>query len=232
MNESLTRKTNLFGAWCVIAYIVLLFFGWFVVAGFLPLHSPSAGAEEIASFLRGDVTRIRIGMIMVMWSAAVFLPFTATVADYVAGVEGRYGPLAITTALAGYANTMLTFYPPLWWITSTWRAAERSAETLYLLNDIAWLQFIGGLSVIMPMFVTVAVAAWNDTSARPALPRWCAYASILAFILMLPDQILFFFKSGPFAWNGLISFWLVVSALCLWWIMLFVFMRRSNLRER
>ena len=61
MHETVIRKTNLFGAWCGIAYIALLLIGWWVVGGFFPLHKPSAGAEEIASFFRQDVVGIRLG---------------------------------------------------------------------------------------------------------------------------------------------------------------------------
>jgi len=63
-------KTNLFGAWCGVAYCVLLLVGWWVIGGFFPLHRPSAGAEEIAAFFRGDVMKIRLGMVVVMWGSA------------------------------------------------------------------------------------------------------------------------------------------------------------------
>lgn len=231
MNESLTRKINLFGAWCGVGYCALLLFGWWVVGGFYPLHSPSAGAEEIARFFRGDVVGIRIGMVMVMWGAAVFIPFTATVADYIQKAEGRAGPLTKITTMSGYANAMLTFYPPLLWIANTFRSNERTDEMIYMLNDVAWLQFIGGLSLVMPMFVTVAIVAFNDRSANPVFPRWSGYASLFTFFAFLPDQLLFFFKTGPFAWNGLFAFWLPLSVFCGWFLMLFYLIRRDVLKE-
>jgi len=231
MNESVIQKTNLFGAWCGVLYCVGLLLGWFVVGGFYPLHEPSAGAEEIARFFRGDVVGIRIGMVIVMWSSALFLPFTATMADYIAKFEGRSGPLTRITTMAGYANAMLTFYPPLLWIANTFRSRERSADMIYMLNDVAWLQFIGGLALIMPMFVTVAVAAFNDKSAKPVFPRWSGFVSVLVFLLFLPDQLLFFFKTGPFAWNGLFAFWVPLAVFCGWFVMVFLLIRGTVLRE-
>jgi len=231
MNESLRRKINLFGAWSGILYCVLLFVGWLVVAGFFPLHKPSAGKEEIAAFFQHDVTSIRVGMVMVMWGAAIFLPFTATIADYVSGVEGREGPLTRITTMAGYSNAMLTFYPPLYWLTAAFRPGERAADLTYLLNDIAWIQFLGGLSLVMPIFITVGVSALNDKSANPVFPRWSAFACLWGFFLMLPNQLLFFFKTGPFAWNGLIAFWIPVPCFCVLFIMFFYFLRRAALRQ-
>ncbi len=231
MNEAMTRKINLLGAWCGIFYLVILFLGWFAIAGFFPLHQPSAGAEEIAAVIRDNQTRIRIGMVLVMWGAAIFLPFTATVADYVSRVEGRNGPLTRITTMAGYGNAMLTFYPPLFWLVAAFRPDERSADITYLLNDIGWLQFIGGLSLVMPMILVVGFCILNDKSARPAFPRWAAFACFLGFVLMLPDQLLFFFKSGPFAWNGIIAFWVPVPVFCLLFILFFWFLRLDALRK-
>jgi len=231
MNTVLARKTNLFGAWCGVYYVVLVLAGWWIVGGFYPLHEPTATAEEIAAFFRDDVLGIRIGMVLVMWGAAIFLPFASTVADMISRVEGRAGPLTKTALLAGWGNAMLTFYPPLWWLLNAFRPEERSADLLYLINDAAWLQFIGGLSVVMPMYIAVAVAAFNDKSANPVFPRWAGYASIWVFVLLIPDQLLFFFKTGPFAWNGLLAFWVPLTVFCIWFLVIAWLMRRALLRE-
>ena len=231
MNTELARKVNLFGAWCGVYYVVLVMVGWWVVGGFYPVHKPSAGAEEIAAFFRNDVLRIRIGMVLVMWGAAVYLPFAAALADMVSRVEGRAGPLTKITLLAGFGNAMLTFYPPLWWLLNAFRPEERSAELLYLINDAAWLQFIGGLSVAMPVYICVALAAFNDRSEHPVFPRWAGYLSIWVFVLLIPDQLLFFFKTGPFAWNGLLAFWVPLTLFCGWFLVMFYLMRRALLRE-
>ena len=231
MHESVVRRTKLFGAWCGVAYIVVLLVGWLAVGGFFPLHRPSAGADEIATFFRDHGIRIRLGTVIVMWGAALFIPFTATMADFVARFEGRNGPLTRMMTLAGYSNAMLTFYPPLWWIVNAYRAQQRSADLTYLLNDVAWLQFIGGVSLIMPMYGVVAVVALADTSENPVFPRWFGYQSIMTFLLLVPDQMLFFFKTGPFAWNGLIGFWIPLTALGSWFITIFILMRRTLLQE-
>jgi hypothetical protein len=231
MNESLIRKTNLFGAWCGVFYCVLLLLGWWVVGGFFPLHEPSAGAEEIAAFYRGDnLNRMRAGLVMVMWGAAIFMPFTATMAHFVARIEGCSGPLTRITQMSGYSNALLTFYPPLYWLANAFRPHERSAELIWMINDIAWLQFIGGISMAMFMFVSVGVAILNDKSATPVFPRWMVFFSLLVFVLFFPDQLLFFFKTGPFAWNGLFAFWIPLSLFCGWFLLMFYFMRRALLR--
>jgi len=231
MDETVIRKVNLAGAWCGVGYVIFLLVGWWVVGGFFPLQSPSESAAQIAAFFRGNTVAIRLGMVIVMWGAALFIPFTATIADYVAKIEGRSGPLAKTFLLSGYANAMLTFYPPLIWIANTFRAAERPDDMIFMFNDLAWLQFVGGLALIMPMFVVIAFVAFNDTSRAPVFPRWCGWASVMTFLLFLPDQMLFFFKSGPFAWNGLFAFWVPLAVFCGWFFMMVYLIRRHILGE-
>lgn len=226
ISPNAARRIELFGAWCGIFYIALLFIGWWMIGGYLPLHRPDAGAGEIAAFYSGDLTRVRVGMVVVMWGAAMFIPFTAMLARSISRIEGTPGVLTYSMLLAGYANAMLTFYPPMWWLTIAFRGGERSADIIHLLNDVAWLQFIGGLSLIMPMFVIQAIAAFCDRSQRPVFPRWSAYFSLWVFVLFLPDQMLFFFKSGPFAWNGLFAFWVPLVVFCAWFLVMFYFMRR------
>ncbi len=66
---------------------------------------------------------------------------------------------------------MLTFYPPLWWLTAAFRPEVRSPELTWLLNDIAWLQFIDGAAIIWTMYIAVAVAAFIDDAEQPTFPR-------------------------------------------------------------
>lgn len=229
-NPELYRKTNLFGAWCGVIYVAVLLLAWWFIAQFFPLHEPSANAEAIYQVYQENLFGIRLGMILIMWCAAIFLPFAATVADYVARVEGGPGPLSTTTKLAGYANAMLTFYPPLWWLTAAFRPDVRSADLLYMLNDAAWLQFIGGLSLVMPIYVTVAVAILSDKSSNPVFPRWMAFFCLWTFVLLIPDQLLFFFKDGPFAWDGIFAFWVPLTVFAGWFIAMFYFLRKAYLK--
>lgn len=39
-------------------------------------------------------------------------------------------------------------------------------------------------------------------------PRWVGYANLWIAILYLPELLVFFFTTGPFAWDWLIGFWI------------------------
>ena len=47
---------------------------------------------------------------------------------------------------------------------------------------------------------------------------------------LLPPQQTICFKIGPFAWNGLIAFWLAFSVFGMWFPMAFYLLRKAVLR--
>lgn len=75
-------------------------------------------------------------------------------------------------------------------------------ELIYLMNDQSWLRFIGGVTMFLGLPIVCAIAAFADGRERPVFPRWFGYYNAWAVVLVIPDQLLFFFQAGPFAWNG------------------------------
>lgn len=83
--DALTKsRVQMLGAWCGIGYLVAIFGGFGLVAGWLPPTPPTNSVAEIAAMYDADYMRIRIGMLLVMLSALVFIPFAATMAQYIA----------------------------------------------------------------------------------------------------------------------------------------------------
>jgi hypothetical protein len=230
--DSLTKShIQMFGAWCAIVYLAVVLIGVGAFARFLPPTAPSAGADQVAALYHSDFTGIRIGMLMVMFAALVFIPFGAVMSQFIARIEGTAGVLTYTFVLGAAGNMVLTFYPAIWWLTAAFRP-ERGAELIYLVNDTAWLQLIGGVSMYLAMPLSVMVASLCDKSATPVFPRWCGYANGWLVLTMLPDQLLFFFHKGPFAWNGLFGIWIPLSAFGAFFIINFVVLRQAIKRDR
>lgn len=229
MSAAARYRIQMFCAWGGFWYMGVLLLGWCLIAGFLPPHHPSASAEEIAAIYRGPVTHIRVGMVFLMIGAAFCTPFTVIAAQYIARIEGKPGILTYAMLMGGVCNVVLTFYPAIFWLVAAYRP-ERSADLILLMNDWGWMQLIGGASIFWPMLISMAVAALCDTSRDPVFPRWSGWACIWIFFLLLPDQLLFFFKTGPFAWNGLFGIWLPLGSFGGWFALTSVLMIRAMKR--
>jgi hypothetical protein len=59
-----------------------------------------------------------------------------------------------------------------------------------------------------------------DARTVPVYPRWVGYFNIWIALLFIPGAFAFILKTGPFAWNGLLSFWLASGAFFSWLIVM------------
>jgi hypothetical protein len=216
----------MFGAWAALLYPALLILGWWVLAGFVPPPKPTAGAPDILDHYTAHTTSIRAGMVIVMFGAVMAMPLGATAAYFIRRIEGFTGPLTMLQIMGAVGMAALTFFPAMWWLIALFRP-DRSPELTRMLNDAGWLQWVGGLTIYYPTILTMAIAAFIDRSDRPAFPRWFGYLNLWLFVLLLPGQMIFFFKTGPFAWNGLISFYLAFVVFGLWFPVAFWVLRKA-----
>ena len=219
------------GAWCCALYSLFALVSWWFTANFIPPHDPASTPVEIAGIYHDNTTHIRFGMILLMFAAGFYIPFTAAVANFISRIEGGIGVLSISQILGGMGNVCLTFYPAMWWLIASFRPDE-NPKLVRLLNDIAWLQIAGGLTSFLSVLVSVAVASFADKSKYPVFPRWTAYFSLWTFALLLPGQLVFFFKSGPFAWNGLLAFWMPLTVFAPWFVVMTIVILKALKLEK
>lgn len=205
--DAITKsKLQMFGAYCGWIYGILIFSGW-VIAGFFPPLSPSLSADRIAAIYQSHPTQIRIGMIILSASCLAAMPFSAVLAQYVARVERGAGLLTYSMVMGGAAFAIITFYPPMAFLTAAFRP-ERGAELIRLMNDFAFLLLIPGGMIFLIVPLIIVVAAWCDNSAEPVFPRWCGYANAFLIMDLVVGMLAFFFHRGVFAWNGLFGIYL------------------------
>jgi hypothetical protein len=167
-----------------------------------PPPRPLASAHTIELFYHAHATRIRAGMVVTMFGAVMAMPLGATVAYFIKRIEGFTGPLTMLQIMGAVGMAVLTFFPAMWWLIALFRL-DRDPQITRTLSDAGWLQWVGGLTIYYPTIITMAIASFIDKSVRPALPRWFGYLNLWLVALLLPGQLIFFFKSGPFAWDGL-----------------------------
>ncbi len=213
-------------AWSGLAFALLVLAGGVLFSGFLPPPTPSLTLAEVANIYRGSPDMIRIGMVLMMLGAALFIPFTALMTKFIIRIEGGVGVISVMQIMGGYSNMILFFYPSMWWLTAGFRP-ERDPELISLIHDAGWLQFQGAMFPFLFMMGSVAIAALVDDAERPVFPRWVGFFNLLAMLMFLPDQMIFFFKSGPFAWNGLFPWWIPAFTFFGWIFVMFAVLRRA-----
>jgi uncharacterized membrane protein YciS (DUF1049 family) len=81
----------------------------------------------------------------------------------------------------------------------------------------------------MPTFfqlLVIAMAIFDDKEQK-VFPRWLGYLNVWVAIGFTPTALIYFFKHGPFAWNGLLAFWLALTIFCGWFLTMFVYVVRA-----
>lgn len=186
---------------------VLLFFGGFVAAGFLPPLSPSMSAAQVAAHYQAHTAGIRLGAGLIFLSSGFYVWFTAVISGQMRRIPGVH-PTVINATLAGGAFACLTFLVPALLFVVTAFRPDRSPDATLLLNDMSWIILVMPWIPFMAQYFAFAFAILSDPRPQPLFPRWLAYFNIWAELMFTPAIILPFFKSGPFAWNGVFVFWI------------------------
>lgn len=223
-----SQRLCLYGA---LVFIVVFFAGWGLIAGYMtPLPTPNDSAEEVAEFYRGDTDLIRLGLVFVIAVAPLQAFFAALIAAHMRRIEGDGALMANTQLVLGGLAVLLVTIPMFLWETIAFRP-ERDPDEMRLLNDFAWLAFIGAFAPAIAQCFSIGYAVIQDTSRKPVFPRWIAYFNFWIAFAFIGGAVVFFAKSGPFAWNGVLPFWIPATVFGAWFIVMFTVMRRMMLEQ-
>lgn len=224
--STLNTKHQLLCAWSGIVFLVIFMLGWLVIGGFVPPPSSAASATEIADFYKQNTTLIRFGLLLAMGSCVFFVPWVAVISVQIKRIEGHSPILAYTQMLGGLVAMLIILFPTMIWVTVSFRP-ERNPEIMLALNDLAWLIFTMAFAPFVTQGLAIGLAILSDKNPQPVFPRWAGYFNIWAALAFIPSGLIVFFKSGPFAWDGVFGFWLPVGNFGVWFIIMLVLLLKA-----
>ena len=209
------RGVQLLCAWSGPASAVLSILGLVVISGFVPPQDPSDSAQQIAGWYSDNDTRILIGMIVGMTGFTLFVPFGIGVALQTRRIENRPAMTYIQiacVAIAALEGVMAAFI----WGAAAFRPGEMDPDITRTLNDLGWFAFLFDIPPFAVWIGAIAIAIFRDESDPPVFPRWVAYLNLWVALLIWPAELMAFFKTGPFAFNGLLALYLPAGLFFAW----------------
>jgi len=213
--------------WSGVLCPIVMFTGLWPMAGFFPPHHPTASAADIAAIYQQGTSGIRLGMIFIMLAGALNVPFVAAIAAQMLRIEsGRTPVLSMTQLGAGAAGALLFIIPALIWTAAAFRP-DRPADITLALNDIGWISFVMPFTLAVVQNCAIGLAIVSDRNAQPVFPRWLGFFNFWVVLLFLPGGLLTFFKTGPFAWNGLLAFWVPATVFGAWYFVMAAFVIKA-----
>ena len=226
----MNTKNQLWCTWSGIAFAILFTMGFWPISHFMPPPSPTMSAAEVASMYSANTNQIRFGLLVMMGASGLILPFTAAIAAQMKRMEDAPSVLTYLQLASGALGAVFFIVPCVLWSVAAFRP-ERTPDLIQLMNDAGWMLFLMPFTTFIVQNFAIGIAVLGDKSAQPVLPRWLGFFNFWVAVLFVPGGLLTFFKTGPFAWNGLMAFWVPFVVFFTWYIMMFVFMRKGILAQ-
>lgn len=201
--------------------------GMFVIAGFLPPPPPELTQLEVAAFYRDNHTSIITGLTMALVGTGFMLPLCIIGSVFLAESEEGFPFFAVMQGLCAVVTVLFTAFPNFIWLTAAFRI-DRSPELIAMLHDLGWIMWATPSWGFAFQLICVGVCGLRDKRAQSFLPRWMCYLALWVAIGMVYTALVpFFTSSGPFAWNGLFSFWIAFFSPILWIILVSIIVIRN-----
>lgn len=106
---------------------------------------------------------------------------------------------------------------------------DRDPRLISLLYDFGFLSFSGTMGVFLVGSVVWAVAILLDRNR--VLPKWFGYLNVCNALTEVVVATCWILKSGPFAWNGVISFYINMVVFAAYTGVFITLLQRMILRE-
>jgi hypothetical protein len=205
--------------WCARCgpAFVLLFFSGLILSGQFPVISPNMTPEQLATFYRTDTNMIRTGLLISFVSSALYLPFTAVISTQLRRMEGSTPILAYAQFAGGMGILVALLFTMSLLLVAAYRP-ERAPEITQMLHDLSWITNVITLNTYCIQYAAIARAVIKDHeySEEPIFPRWIIYVNYLTGLSFVIDVMLAFYRTGPFAWNGLLALYVPATFFGAW----------------
>lgn len=218
------NRSEVLCVWSGAVFCVLFGIGFALVAPFLPPPSPSLDAAAVAALYDEHRTAIRVGSVICMIANGFYLTWTAAISIVMWRTGFRLW--SFVQLLGGGLGAMGPFLGTMLWIVAAFRP-DQDPHVVQALNDVAWLFTIAYFVPVFFQFVSVGVAGLLANPDRRPWPRWVGFFSLWMATLALPASLIPFFKTGPFAWDGFLAFWVPLVAFFGWFCVMIPTMHGS-----
>ncbi|MFC3965237.1 hypothetical protein [Nocardia jiangsuensis] len=193
-----------------------------------PPPRPDVTAEQAAQWFEAQATGIRLG-----FGVLLVIAGGAAISNGIIGYFMKRMSSGRLLAYAYIAAMGVGAIPGFHLILVCWLAAtfrpDRDPGLQYLLYDLGMLSYNGSLGCFTAAYAVLAIAIFYDRNG--IFPKWFAYVSIWQIVTEVVATQMWVFRSGAFAWNGMITFYIAVVIFGIWIACLLPLMRTAARAE-
>jgi hypothetical protein len=182
----------------------------------VPPPSPKLPASVIADFYRQNALQIRIGAMITSWTSAFMVPLALVISAQMQRIDKGVPLLATAQVIGGAMMSMFLVFPPIIYGVAAF-TADRAPEITSTLHEIGSLVLVTTDQYYMfQLFAIIYFCLTRPQDDLSPFPRWLGWLTLWAGIIYEVGPIGFMFKRGPFAWDGIIVFWMPFVTFGIW----------------
>ena len=199
------RACALMGPVFLTAFIIC----WGVLGYNIPPIPADFTADQMAEHFRTNANQVRAGMAGAMLFGCLYLPWTLSISKVMHWINPQENNdmLATLQMWGGGLTVVPLVTSSVFWMTGAYRPEALTPATLQMLYDQGWLLIDMFYFITTIPMVAIGVAGLTDRRAKPLFPRWACWYSIWAGLSFLFELLMPFFKTGLFARQGWLNFW-------------------------
>ena len=151
-----------------------------------------------------------VGCTLFYIAAGILTPGSIAFGIMLSRIEGRHPLWSFTTAVCGVFISLIVFFNCCAWIVAAYRP-EYGADVIQSWYDWAWFAFLLGWIYLSLEMVATAIVELMDDRPQPMIPRWFTWLTLGGALSIVTAAGPAFFTSGPFAYHGLLAFYMPVA---------------------
>jgi hypothetical protein len=223
-------KTQLISLWTAPVFGVILLIAFLAFPGFFPPMSPDMTADQVAKFYADNEAMIRFSMITFNLCAIMLVPMFMVIVVQMKRMATQSHVFAYCFLTAAVSGATIFALADIFYLVAAFRP-DRNPELVQLLNDMAWMIFIAPVGMVVAQLLLLALAIYFDNGPNPVFPRWVGHYAVATALVMAPAAGAAIFRTGPLAWDGVVSFWLRNGAFALFVVVMFFVLRGALHRQ-
>jgi len=216
-------------AWGAIGFAGMGLLG-FIVANIIPPMSPNLSAEAIAAIYQENTLSMRFGFLLFMTSTGFMCAFVAAVAMQMKRIEGGIGPYTTMQIAAGSLTALIFVVATVFWTGAAFRP-NGDPEIIRVLNDLGWIMLLMTFAPFIMQNFSLGLCVLSDGGEIKVMPRWVGYYNFWTGVTFIPGGMLTFFKTGPFAYDGLFVWWIPFTFFFGWFPVMFFVIRKAIMEQ-
>lgn len=189
---------------------------WGIMGHNIPPWNPDLPAATIANWFREDANTIRAGMVVAMTMAPLYCVWGLGIGRVMTRVVGK-NSLLIDLQVWGAGLTVIpVLVSTSFWLTGAFRPEALPDYILQMLYDMAWLLIDLAYFTTSIQLFAAGAAFLKDQRTRPLVSRFLAWYGIWVGFMFVAECLMPFFKTGPFARDGILNFWIEFLIWFVW----------------